>query len=144
MYTTVILMSLTRGTNDQHARVRCTGEHCTEQCVVLASKNRFFRLGHWTLSLYEVQLPVALLRGRCCGQCSLTRSSNKLDDGSECSFSKFGEHTKPGGSVNPLQGRAAVPGSLGRLENWAARNLVKCSRGKRQILHLGWDNPVRP
>jgi len=67
-------------------------------------------------------------------------SSNKLDDGSKCSFSKFGEHTQLGGSVNPLQERAAVLGSLGRLENWADRNLVKCNRGKRQTLHLDWEN----
>lgn len=38
------------------------------------------------------------------------------------------------------RGSVTVTGALDRLENWAAGNLTKCNKGKRQNLHLDWAN----
>ena len=63
---------------------------------------------------------------------------NDLDDGAECTLSKFADDTNLGGVADAPEGCAAVQRDLNRLEKWADRNLMKFNKCK--VLHLGRDN----
>ncbi|GAB0183923.1 hypothetical protein GRJ2_000857600 [Grus japonensis] len=63
---------------------------------------------------------------------------SNMDNGIECTLSKFGNDTKLCGAVDTLEGRDAIQRDLDRLERWACANLMKA---KCKVLHVGWHNP---
>ncbi|GAB0188021.1 UV-stimulated scaffold protein A [Grus japonensis] len=67
--------------------------------------------------------------------------AGNMDNGIECTLSKFADNAKLCGVVNTLEGRDAIQRDLDRLERWACANLMKFSKAKCKVLHVGWDNP---
>ncbi|GAB0205924.1 hypothetical protein GRJ2_003058000 [Grus japonensis] len=61
-----------------------------------------------------------------------------MDNGIECTLSKFADDTKLCGVVNMLEGRDAIQRDLDRLERWAR---AKFNEAKCKVLHMGWHNP---
>ena len=65
-----------------------------------------------------------------------------LDDGIECTLSKFADDTKLRGVANSPECHAAMQRDLNRLEKWADWNLMKFNRGNCKVLHLRRNNPM--
>lgn len=62
-----------------------------------------------------------------------------MGSGTEYFLSKFAGNIKASDSAKILEGRDPIQGDQDRLKRWAHVNLMKFSKAKRQVLHLGGD-----
>jgi len=63
---------------------------------------------------------------------------NDLDSGIKCTIRKFANDKRLCSVIDILKGRDAIQRDLNRLERWTCANLMKISKVRCKVLHMGW------
>lgn len=109
-------------------------------------KRNYFFLSNWRIfHCLELKNPVirSVPQGLLLAPIVSDIFVNDLEDGTQCTFSKFADDVEPGGVLHTSDGCATNQRNLKRLEKGGGEEHAKVSKGKSKALHLRKNKPVQ-